>query len=224
MRARSCLPQQSGFTLIEMLVVLSVVAAVAGIGIQSLGQVRASSQTALVHSEINQIAKAIQRFRADTGYWPKEGPFSSDVNGDVTHPASFAQLFWAPNDGTNDILPFDKVSGTGWNGPYLRELDAAQVTVGNNITATGGGNPAAGTASAIIGIGDPFERAADGSYFIWQNGAGVELASLGRPFLYFFDPATSITGCQVPCLISLGPDGTYAAGGADDIIVNIAGG
>lgn len=216
---------QSGFTLIELLVVLAIMAAVAGIGVQSLSSVRTDSQSALLRGEIDQIAGSIQRFRADTGYWPKEGPFSADNSIETPHPASFAQLFIAPNDGTNPILPFDKASGTGWRGPYLRELDVARVWVGKNITAVGGGSPAMGTTQLLMGVGDPFERIPDGNYYVWQNNAGVAFNRLGRPYLYFIDPATMVTGCQVPCLVSLGPNGVYEAGapGTDDIVVNIAG-
>lgn len=84
--SRSC---QSGFTLFELLVVLAVVATVAGIGVQVLTGVTDDAEQALARAEMDNIASAIQRFHRDTGYWPKQGPF--DVATDA-HPANLSQL------------------------------------------------------------------------------------------------------------------------------------
>lgn len=220
---------QSGFTLLEMLVVLAIIAAVVGVGVQVLGGVTSQSQVALARGEMDQIASAIQRFRADTGYWPKEGLF--DVDGGK-NPADLSQLRTAPKNGEDDILPFDRASGTGWNGPYIRELDAATVVSGGDLGADGTGNPSAGSQDEVSGIGDPFEADSEGRYFVWSNAEGVEIARLGRPYLYFIDDETVVAGCQVPCLVSMGPNGAYDSDtndpgysdeGNDDIVVNIAG-
>ena len=69
---------QAGFTLLELLVVLAVLTAVAGIGVLALGNVTGDTRERLARAEMNEIANAIRRFRADTGYWPKEGVFEDD--------------------------------------------------------------------------------------------------------------------------------------------------
>jgi len=225
------MPGQAGFTLLELLVVLSVLAAVAGIGVLALGGVTQDTRAELVRAEMNQIANAIRRFRADTGYWPKEGVFDDDNADDYEHPANFAQLKVQPNrdEGTppadEPILPHDLASDNGWNGPYLRELDAVTVTVGANLQPDGTGDPTVGTAQAVNGVGDPFERAAEPPYFVWQDAGGTEIARLGRPYLYFIDETANdnITGCIRPCLLSMGENGQYDRGNADDIVINIAG-
>lgn len=221
MSIRSHNSAQSGFTLIEMLVVLSIMAVVAGVGVQALNGVTNSVEDDLAHAEMNTIASAIQRFHEDTGYWPKQGPFASDTNLTFDHPARLAQLRVQPVDNDGDILAFDIASGTGWHGPYIRELDAATVSVGP--MADGSGSPTTGAAVYVSGLGDPFSAAAiDETYFIWDDGTGKEF-TLGRPYFYFID-ATGVTGCQAPCLVSFGPNGEYERGGNDDIVVNIAGG
>jgi len=216
------MPGQAGFTLLELLVVLSVLAAVAGIGVLALGGVTQDTRAELVRAEMNQIANAIRRFRADTGYWPKEGVFVNDAIDEVDNPGSFSQLFVQPNDGSDDILPHDPASDSGWNGPYLRELDAVTVTVGANLQPDGTGDPTVGTAQAVNGVGDPFERAAEPPYFEWRNADGTEIARLGRPYLYFID-GSAVLGCIAPCLLSMGENGQYDQGTADDIVINIAG-
>lgn len=218
--------RQSGFTLFEMLVVLGIVATVAGVGAQVLTGVREDAQSSLARAEMSEIAAAIQRFHRDTGYWPKEGPFAADKVGNVPlHPANLSQLRVQPVKSGVDILPFDAASGTGWNGPYIRELDAATVWVGEDMGTTPDGSvdPDAGTETDVSGIGDPFDRAADGVYFAWTDGAGDTIARLGRPYLYFIDAGATgtVPGCTVPCLVSFGPDGDYDT--ADDIVLNIAG-
>lgn len=224
-------PAQSGFTLIEMLVVLSIMAVVAGVGVQALNGVTNSVKDDLARTEMNEIASAIQRFHADTGYWPKQGPFAN-----TTNPASFAQLRIKPTNTSGEILPFDTASGTGWHGPYMRELDAVTVSVGD-VNENGTGDPATGTDVTVSGLGDPFSAAAiDETYFVWSDVTGEELR-LGRPYLYFIadnatynsGAASGVYGCHVPCLLSLGPNGRYESEtesgglGGDDIVLNIAG-
>lgn len=214
---------QQGITLLELLVVLGIIAAVAGIGVQVYNGVSEDAEDALVRSEMRQVASAIQRFRNDTGFFPKQGPFdSTDSNdGNITEPANLAQLFVQPQDGADDaILPFDTASGTGWNGPYVTELDAIQVNIGTDLAADGLGDPTAGTEVTVRGIGDPFEAAPVGTVYAWVNSANAQIAQLGRPFFYFIDGG-AVTGCTAPCLLSAGPDGVYAAGAGDDIVINI---
>ncbi|MEM7058489.1 MAG: type II secretion system protein [Pseudomonadota bacterium] len=223
MKRRNLRTDQRGLTLIEVLVVLGIIAAVAGIGIQVLNGVNDDTEESLVRVEMREVTSAIQRFRRDTGYWPKQGPFDgADTNDpDLAEPANLAQLFLQPQTSLNaDILTFDVPSGTGWNGPYLAELDALNVRVGDDMDASGTGDPTAGTEVVVRGIGDPFQAAPVGTVFEWINGAGVQTAQLGRPYFYFID-GSNVTGCAAPCLVSAGPDGQYNAGGGDDIVVNI---
>ncbi len=72
--------KQQGFTLIELLVVVSILAALAGLASVSMEGYQQDSEEKITRVEMQRIANAIRRFKADTGYWPKTGPFSYTTN------------------------------------------------------------------------------------------------------------------------------------------------
>ncbi|MEM9147261.1 MAG: type II secretion system protein [Pseudomonadota bacterium] len=209
---------QAGITLIELLVALGIIAAVAGLGIQVLTDVERDTEARLARAEMRTVASALRRFRADTGYWPKQGIFGSDTGTQALHPANFSQLFTQPANGSGAILPFNQASGTGWNGPYLSELDAATVTVGA-MNPDGTGDPGTGAVFEFRGIGDTYAEPSDGTFFLWRDGNDDPL-TLGRPMLYIPAPDATVA-CTDACLIGLGPNGTYDLGGGDDHVVEL---
>lgn len=200
--------------------VLGIIAALAGVGIQVFTGVTESTEENLVRAEMRQVSSAIQRFHRDTGFFPKDGIFAATDDGNLDLPANLAQLFTEPVTGGAPVMAFDVTTASGWRGPYMTELDALSVIVGDNLTATGAGDPTAGGEVTIRAIGDPFSAAPVGNVFAWLNADGDVTAQLGRPYFYFINGA-SVTGCTAPCLLSAGPNGTYEAGLGDDIVVNI---
>lgn len=70
--------KQQGFTLIELLVVVSILAALAGITSVAMDGYQQDAEAKITRVEMQRISNAIRRFKADTGYWPKTGPFSYD--------------------------------------------------------------------------------------------------------------------------------------------------
>ncbi|MEM7210741.1 MAG: prepilin-type N-terminal cleavage/methylation domain-containing protein [Pseudomonadota bacterium] len=209
-----------GLTLLEVLVVLGIVAAIAGIGVQVFTGVTDSTEENIVRAEMREVSSAIQRFRRDTGFYPKDGIFGTTDDTELALPANLGQLFIEPVNGGTPVMSYDPATGTGWRGPYMTELDSLTVVVGDNLTATGSGDPTAGTQETVRAVGDPFVAAPVGGVFAWQNASGVTTAQLGRPYYYFID-GTNVTGCIAPCLLSAGPNGTYEAGAGDDIVVGI---
>lgn len=220
-----------GFTLIELLVTLGIIATVAGLAVQIFSGVDDQTSDRLVRLEMREVTSAIQRFRRDTGYFPKDGPFAASIENidgdavnDVAVPSNLFQLFFQPVDlNGNAILPYDPATGTGWNGPYLTELDALTVTVGDDLDVDGSGDPLDGNAVRVRGVGDPFSARPAGAAYIWVNGDLDQVANLGRPFFYFNDETASdgvdddVANCIVPCLVSAGPDGVYEAGKSDGV-------
>lgn len=268
---RSRTTRQGGFSLLELLVVVAILVAVAFIASSTFRNVDSDTQANLVRAEMLEVANAIKQFRSDTGYYPKEGIFDSTVNGgqvDISassgfpgsndserndwfeSPANLMQLIQEPQSSSGSVLPWNASIGRGWRGPYLqREL---LVDVGDNLQPDGQGDPASVTANHLenmYGIGDPFEKSpvtpgsgsfcfeavANGScLFDWRVVANdgdtddqdgdAPMDSYGSPYLLFNDPSTPsyVTGCNgPPCLLSLGPDGLYAAGQEDDIVLNL---
>jgi prepilin-type N-terminal cleavage/methylation domain-containing protein len=68
-----------GFSLLELMVVVAILAGVAFIAGGAMSGVREQSAEQMVYSEMQQIAAAIRQFRQDTGYYPKTGPFNLDT-------------------------------------------------------------------------------------------------------------------------------------------------
>ncbi len=82
-RNAMCPGRACGFTLLEMLVVISILAALAFVAASTTPAVYDASKQRLVQPEIRHIAAAVMQFKQDTGYYPGEGPFAllSDMGG-----------------------------------------------------------------------------------------------------------------------------------------------
>lgn len=75
-------------TLLELLVVVAIVAALASIGWSAYEGVYASEQATLGRTQLQQLAVAMRRFKADTGHWPGQGPFALASAANVETPVS----------------------------------------------------------------------------------------------------------------------------------------
>lgn len=269
---------QYGMTLLEMLVVVVILAAVAFVTTSTFDRAYDDTHQKLMRSEMLEITKAIKMFKQDTGFYPGQGPFTLLENVDAdgnyscaddaatspgavfpnpensveafTTPANFRQLFEAPvlcdEHPLAMLANWQPGNGRGWRGPYLKN-DLEYVDVGDDLQPDGSGSPtdlAAANPNRLEGvrsIADAFERQpvrpnSDVSceenttnttpcLLDWRVGLDDDAYSQqahGRPYLYFIDNAApaNIPGCEnVPCLVSMGPNGRYDD--ADDLVVNI---
>ncbi len=64
-----------GFTLLELITVIAILVVVAGGVLFSLAGTQEQAEDRVAVAEIAQVREAVTRFRADTGFWPKTGPF-----------------------------------------------------------------------------------------------------------------------------------------------------
>jgi general secretion pathway protein G len=97
--------KSKGFTLIEMLIVIVVIAILALIVIPRLLGAGRKAKEATLRGDLHQIRNAIQQFEADCG----------------DYPSAIGQLMTTPsagNGGTGIALDV-----AGWQGPYLRTAD-----------------------------------------------------------------------------------------------------
>jgi prepilin-type N-terminal cleavage/methylation domain-containing protein len=86
---------QKGFTLIELMVVITIIGVVFGIVISSANQIKKSTRDAQRKSDIAKIQQYLQSYYTDQGYFPQNGqvtPGGSISNGGVTY------LFPIPSD------------------------------------------------------------------------------------------------------------------------------
>jgi len=212
------------FTLLELLVVVAIMAMVAGVGGSLVLNTGETVAVDLVQYEIREVRGAILQFQRDTGFLPRTGPFDlagySEQGRVVLHdptkrtdwfysPANFDQLLEEPLDRAgNPVMPWNIHRGRGWRGPYLRQPKFT-VTVGDALRENGAGSPAIGTIlPPMPGIDDPFIREAERPFLVWQGSTSHNdddtSVRLGRPF-YFLD----WNDRDWARIVSSGPNGLY---------------
>ncbi len=106
MTARTLTRSRAGFTLIEMLIVIVVIAILALIVIPRLMGAGRKAKEAALRGDLHQIRNAIQQFEADCG----------------DYPSAISQLMTQPAAGTTGGQGI-ALDLTGWQGPYLRTPD-----------------------------------------------------------------------------------------------------
>lgn len=80
-------------TLLELLVVVSVVAALAGMGWSAYRGVREAELETLAEAQLRLTAKALHRFKQDLGYWPGQGPLALAPSANVETATSDPRAF-----------------------------------------------------------------------------------------------------------------------------------
>lgn len=131
--------KQYGLSLLELLVVVSILAAIAGIGTAYYDSIGEDKKDDLTRIEINQLAAAVKQFHTDTGTWP--GFADVDLDGDTDeHSQPFS---WSILTDTN-LASWDAVSNRGWRGPYINRMpvDSVNVPNGSEIDLNGLDNDA----------------------------------------------------------------------------------
>lgn len=95
--------RSKGFTLIELLVVIAIIGILASVVLAELNTARGRARDAKRMIEINQLAKAIELYRADHGYYPCETvPDATDCPGQTV--TATGVIDTNPNNGGLDVL------------------------------------------------------------------------------------------------------------------------
>lgn len=161
--------KQSGLSLLELLVVVAILATIAGIGVQVYGDTEQQIQVKLSTVELQVVGNAVRRFKHDTGYYPKSGPFDLDFSprkGQISldnlpdysisaspeqivakkiawfdSPANLSQLISAPlNALGKPMMPWNIETGKGWRGPYLSSVKLNYVDLSDDLERSGRGD------------------------------------------------------------------------------------
>jgi type II secretion system protein G len=88
---------ERGFTLIELMIVVGIIAILAGILIPNFVNARAQAQTAACESNLRQIATALELYYADNQEYPEAGGFT-DVTPALLSANGVAYLNSIPKD------------------------------------------------------------------------------------------------------------------------------
>lgn len=239
---------RTGFTLLELLVVVAIMAVVAVSVIVTYRGADEQVGAQIAQAEMLQLKKAILQFKQDTGWLPKQGPFGLrgqdplgviDPNNDAhwpawvpadkrvewfNSPANFWQLFDSPLTGANHSLAsWDPDSRRGWRGPYLSSSGNAFVDVATYVPSPGASiswNPASGViVSDVPSASDPFALAPIGGFF--QSRAIP--ADPGTNYARWGRPyfAFDLNNAASARIVGMGANGRYEAGANDDVTLFI---
>ncbi|PPD33560.1 MAG: hypothetical protein CTY19_07370 [Methylomonas sp.] len=228
-------PAQVGFTLLELLVVITVMGILSTMAVMSYDGVQEQGQYDTTRFKMTEIRNALLQFRRDSGSndFPGQGQYDctdaangnpSNANPDFNfpaeagsndsekiawcrHPANFWMLFVDPfGRATHD--QWNEDTHRGWHGPYLTRKSGLL-----NLSA---GNPAGlPTQSGIWGIADTYLNST-ATGIAWSTLSEPERG--GRP--YWFLPDTDSDNQPDERIVSLGPDNSYAGSGTNECLPN----
>lgn len=159
------------FTLVELLIVIIIVAVLAAIAVPKVAQHGRRSKEASLRYNLKLMRSAVDRFYADTGYYPQRMSWLNDFPSEVM--PTFPVL---KEDGTEV-----NISGTLYQGPYVTD------DIGNG-SFTSQPNPKGGvfTHSALRIPMDPVSSLpykcslTGGKFFVNSSASGND--STGIPF------------------------------------------
>jgi prepilin-type N-terminal cleavage/methylation domain-containing protein len=231
--------RNGAYTLLELLLVITLLAILAGGTIILMGDTDEEAAEQIAFSEIQEIKQALLQFNRDTGFLPKQGPFDlvTRLGGWVPlgnipayvpgaqqvawfdSPANFWQLYENPLAGTGHPLEqFNPSTGRGWNGPYLSRFGEGLVDAGANLQPDGSGSPTAGAVlPQLFGAADPFLDEPVGLYLVWRaSDGGQPHDRWGRPYMLF-----DLDDTNVARIVSMGRNGLYEGAAADDIVLEL---
>jgi prepilin-type N-terminal cleavage/methylation domain-containing protein len=201
-----------GFTLLELMVVISLMAAIAGVAVLAYEDTYVQAELDATKYEMAELRKALLQFKRDVGSFPNDllqlGIYSASAvtaNGD-------------------SYLKWDKDTHGGWNGPYLNDANDGWVKISDTCqVATDDGaacTPFSGTITEIKTLADEFNHSPrdfnitpndpGDDFFLWRactdNGdvACKVRESWGQPYLYF-----DANDENYARIVSMGPDGIF---------------
>lgn len=108
-----------GFTLVEILVVMAVIAILAGVILRGVLGSTDKAKAGRAKSEIGQIAGIIQQIEVDTGCWPKASAEAVCKTPYVVEEGVSDNEIWDLNDLAVGIVGDSDGVFPSWQGPYM---------------------------------------------------------------------------------------------------------
>ena len=131
---------------------LSMLVAIAGIGVGVYGRVEQGELSTLTRVELQRLANAVRHYHQDTGYWPRVGGVCVDKDKDEsdkdknidcswnnTPPFDWRVLFINQDDAGNSLAQWNAITQTGWRGPYIQDKLLSKTPIANGSGITAGG-------------------------------------------------------------------------------------
>lgn len=226
---------QSGFTLLELLVVITVLGLIAGAAVLGLNGVTDQSRADATNFEMAELRKALLQFRRDSGSrnFPKQGVYNCTTIPTANFPAEAGatnaeQIVWCQHPANFWMLFQDPLANgwnadtkRGWNGPYIQRK-SGYLDIGDDLTPDASGSPITGVPiTKVWGIADPnikpfVTEILDGDeHLAWRTTTtqAQPYEKYGRPYLLFGMDTSTATGDDR--LVSMGDNGKYDGVGSE---------
>jgi len=206
------LKNQHGFTLLELLIVVSIMAIIAGMSLMSYGNTRSESEYTATKVEMQQLAQAVRHYFQDQNTY---------INGiDAESPADIRFLV-TPIGSINQWNPDYR---RGWRGPYIKRslityfFEVAPLT---SLSFEGEGDPLAGTPitppTKLDSYGKPYLFFDLSTY---RSGVSfARIVSMGEDGIYEMPCDFAKTDTSVATYCSYDALCTYDADILDDLVV-----
>lgn len=107
---------QTGFTIVELLIVIVIIGILAAITIVAYNGIQARSNNARRMSDIQSVAKVIEMYKAQNGSYPISGPATSDVRTDTKCSVGNKVSDWVPGVVPDFVAALPQSDGKQPNG------------------------------------------------------------------------------------------------------------
>ena len=122
-------PKQKGFTIVELLIVIVVIAILAAITVVAYTGIQERTRNVAIQSDISQVAKLVEAYAAENGSYPSTGGLSqvyADSNcGLATDSDGYTGVNWVPGVENLPQNPGLQGSGLGGRGCYFYSSDGS---------------------------------------------------------------------------------------------------
>jgi type II secretion system protein G len=133
---------KKGFTLMEILIAIAIIAVLTAIGIVSYTSINKNARNAKRRSDVEQIRSALELYRADYGYYPAVNTMNmgvaSNLNDDVVVVPPFTPYLTIPTDPKGLDYMYKAIRNTVNSQYYEYCLAASMELASNTIDSTCG--------------------------------------------------------------------------------------